>query len=547
MAKEIAIIDCETDPFKEGRIPHPFLWGFYTPHTGALYFDRINELMDFLADKDYRVYAHNGGKFDFHYMLEYIEDWQKITMINNRLAQWRWNRIEFCDSYCILPVGLAEYNKTKIDYAIFEDDSRELPENKELIRNYLKDDLVFTYELVNAFIEENGHHLTIASCAIKKLQKIEGLKVNDSGRDFFEDISQFYYGGRVECFKKGIIHDNQIKCYDINSAYPYAMLHEHPVEGYITTHSARPDIVGGNFYKFSAFSLGCFPFRNDDKTLCFPNDKQKRTFCCSGWELLVARELGLLKGEVHVEQKIFLEKRNFKKYVDYYYTIKSNSKKGSPKYIFAKLFLNSAYGKFGANPINYKETRIIPAHDFEKAIAKGYDIHGEIHDRIIISKPIEPEKWRHYNVATAASITGFVRAYLLRAVNASTDPLYCDTDSVICVGDSKLVLGNDLGQWKHEGDFTVAGIGGKKIYAMRHESNYAKAEKLLSQAKTDLQIKEAKKLLSESEKTACKGVRLEFDDIMRVCKGDKIKKSTMNPIYSIKKGIYFQEKTIAMT
>lgn len=342
MAKEIAIIDCETDPFKEGRVPQPFLWGFYMPSTGVLYFNHIAELMEYLSDKELRIYAHNGGKFDFHYMLEYIEDWNKIMMIHNRLAHWQWKGNDFVDSYCILPVGLATYNKTEIDYNDFEADRREIPAVKQNIAAYLADDLRFTYELVEAFIQENGVHLTIASCAIKKLQKIEGIKVKDSGRKLFDDISQFYYGGRVECFKKGVIRDTQIKCYDINSAYPFAMLHDHPVESYITTNSKQPDIVGGNFYEFSAVSNGCFPFRNEDKTLQFPNDKQQRTFRCTGWEVLAAIELGLLERAVHKSQRIFLEKRNFKKYVNYYYAIKATSKKGSPENIFAKLFLNSA-------------------------------------------------------------------------------------------------------------------------------------------------------------------------------------------------------------
>lgn len=522
MAKEIAIIDCETDPFKEGRIPQPFLWGFYMPSTGVLYFNHISELMQFLEGKELRVYAHNGGKFDFHYMLEYIEDWNKIMMINNRLAQWRWKDIEFCDSYCILPIGLATYNKTEIDYALFEPEEREKTENKKLIADYLADDLRFTYELVDAFIQENGFHLTIASCAIKKLQKIEQIKIEDSGKAFFDDISQFYYGGRVECFKKGVITHEAIKCYDINSAYPYAMLHQHPVENYITQHARRPQIVGGNFYELTAASLGGLPFRNDDKTLSFPTDGAIRHFFITGWELQACIDLGLLRDAKHISQRIFIAKRDFKKYVTHYYTIKSTSAKGSMENIFSKLFLNASYGKFGANPSRYKETYIIPMDDYEFALADGFDLHSELHGRLIISKPNDPENWRHYNVATAASITGFVRAYLLRAIKSVENPIYCDTDSITFTGSHNLPVGKDLGQWKHEGDFTIAGIGGKKLYAMKNEK-------------------------TGEEKCACKGVQLNFEEIMRVCKGEIIEKSSENPIFSIKRGKYFLKKSIAMT
>lgn len=522
MAKKIAVIDCETDPFKAGRIPEPFLWAFYCPDTGVLYFNNIKDLMEYLSGKDYRVYAHNGGKFDFHYMLEYIEDWSKIIMINNRLAKWSWNGIEFNDSYCILPVPLAEYQKTKIDYGIFEKEERDKPENRKRIVSYLGDDCRFLYDLIIEFIAENGYSLTIASCAIKKLQKIENIKIADSGKPFFDDLRQFYYGGRVECFKKGIIRGD-IKCYDINSAYPFAMMHEHPIETCITTHYEKPEIVGGNFYEFTAKSLGAFPFRDDDKRLIFPSDGKIRKFMCTGWELIAAKDLGLLKNIKHISQRIFLEKRNFQNYVNHYYNIRQTTAKGSQNNIFAKLFLNSAYGKFAANPEKYKTTYIIPMDDFASAIMGGYEIHSELHGRLIISKPNDEEERRYYNVATGASITGFVRAYLLRAIMSCVTPIYCDTDSITCIGQANINLSeSNLGAWKHEGDFNIAGIGGKKLYAMRNEK-------------------------TGDEKTACKGAQLSYDEIMRVAKGEIIEFMPENPIFSIKKGKYFLKKNIAMT
>jgi hypothetical protein len=520
VAKKIAVIDCETDPFSAGRIPQPFLWGFYSLEDGYLEFPDVNQLFDFLQGQDLRIYAHNGGKFDFHYMLDRIPSWEKVIMINGRLAQFRVGALEFCDSYCILPVPLSAYAKTKIDYSIFESDMRELPENKKLISDYLRDDCIFTYELISAFIAENGHALTIASSAIKKLQKIEGIKIPDSGRKFYEAIKPYYYGGRVECFKKGII-EGEIKYFDINSAYPYAMIHEHPTGEFITTHENNPEILGHNFYKFQAASTGAFPFRGDDDSLSFPADNIERIFCCTGWELLAARDLKKLNKCVHIEQKVFFVTANFKKYVDHYYTIKCTSKKGSPENIFSKLYLNSAYGKFAADASKYKTTYLCPLEDFGKAIIKGFSIHGELHDRLIISKPNDEADWRHYNVATGASITGFVRAYLFRALATLQTPIYCDTDSVIFTGKHKLALGEDLGQWKSEGEFNYGGIGGKKIYAFKNNSG--------------------------ETKTACKGLILNYDEIIKVCQGEIITKTPDAPIYSIKKGKYFLKKSIAMT
>lgn len=520
MAKKIGVIDCETDPFKEGRIPAPFIWGFYSLEHGQLYFDTTLELVDFLAELDnYRVYGHYAGKFDFHFMLFAIPDWEKIIMINGRIAQFYIADTELCDSYCIIPAPLSAYQKTKIDYSLFEPEVRHLhmPE----IKAYLADDCLFLFDLVTAFISENGYSLTIASAAIKKLQKIEGIKIEDQGRVFYESMLPYYYGGRVQCFNKGIV-EGDITYLDINSAYPYAMKHLHPWGAFFKTHQKTPIVEGYHFYRFTGKSLGAFPFRNEDGGLEFPCDGAIREFSVTGWELLAAQDLGLAQDIKHIEQMEFFEQKDFSKYVDYYYNLKLISPKGSPEYIFAKLFLNSAYGKFAANPEKYKDTFLCNQADIGKALSEGFTIHGEAHDRLIISKSNDPDSWRHYNIATGASITGFVRAYLLRAISSVEKPIYCDTDSIIFTGAHNLSLSDELGAWKLEGEFTRAGIGGKKIYALENE-------------------------ITGDKKHACKGLRLDHDEVMRVCDGAVISKTPENPIFSLKRGIYFQEKTIKMT
>ena len=537
MAKRIGVIDCETDPFKEGRIPAPFIWGFYSNEHGQLYFDTTLELVDFIAALDnYRVYGHYAGKFDFHFMLFAIPNWEKIIMINGRIAQFYISDTELCDSYCIIPAPLSAYQKTKIDYALFEPDVRHLhmPE----IKAYLADDCLFLFELVNAFIDEHGYSLTIASAAIKKLQKIEGIKIEELGRPHYEAMLPYYYGGRVQCFQKGII-EGDITYLDINSAYPYAMKHKHPWGSFFKTRQLNPEIQGHNFYTFTAKSKGAFPWRNEEGALQFPADGLTREFSVTGWEVMAAIDLGLAEDLKHIEQMEFFEQKDFSKYVDYFYMIKCTAPKDSPEYIFAKLFLNSAYGKFAANPEKYSDTFLCDQADIGKVLAEGFSIHGEIHHRFIISKPNDPDTWRHYNIATGASITGFVRAYLLRAIESVENPIYCDTDSVIFTGRHSLSLSDDLGAWKVEGEFKRGGIGGKKIYALEDDLY----RPLLAKAKTEKELKEANK----HAKHACKGLRLDHDDVLKVCGGAVISKTPDNPIFSLKRGIYFQEKTIRMT
>jgi hypothetical protein len=79
-------------------------------------------------------------------------------------------------------------------------------------------------------------------------------------------------------------------------------------------------------------------------------------------------------------------------------------------------------------------------------------------------------RWRFYNVATAASVTGFVRAYLFRALSAASGAIYCDTDSIAARDLSRLDFGKDLGQWKDEGTYDRFAIAGKKLYAFHKSS-----------------------------------------------------------------------------
>ena len=58
----------------------------------------------------------------------------------------------------------------------------------------------------------------------------------------------------------------------------------------------------------------------------------------------------------------------------------------------------------------------------------GWSVHAETETGQTVYERDDP-KDSFYNVATAASITGFVRAFMWRAICDSEEPLYCDTDS----------------------------------------------------------------------------------------------------------------------
>ena len=70
--KRIATIDAETDPFKKGRVPKPFLWGWFDGKDYREFTD-TRKAVAFIKKQNCICYAHNGGKFDFHYLLAYLE------------------------------------------------------------------------------------------------------------------------------------------------------------------------------------------------------------------------------------------------------------------------------------------------------------------------------------------------------------------------------------------------------------------------------------------------------------------------------------------
>lgn len=527
MKKEIlfAVADCETDPFKKGRIPAPFIWGFYDG-CDYLEFVTTKQFVDYVSQREMVLYAHNGGKFDWHFLLDYLDEFSDMMIIAGRIAKFKIGKCEFRDSYNILPVPLAAYKKDEIDYAIFEPDKRTIPKNMRAIKDYLRMDCVYLYQLVHEFVSAYGMALTVAGAAMKQWQKITKQKTPKTSQSFYDGIKPYYYGGRVECFKQGVFK-TKFKVIDINSAYPYAMKHLHP---YGTIASDSDELPKTRAYiersMITLFGVcrGAFPF--PDKTgLKFPTDDTPREYNVTGWEYLAALDTGAL-GDHKIRRVLtFNDSIRFDGYVDHFYAMKNESEKGSPAYIFAKLFLNSLYGKFGANPDNYREHIIVsPAHI---AIAENddYEHCAFIGPWSLCAKPLDEVKQHYYNVATAASITGFVRAMLWRAISQCKGVMYCDTDSIACQDTGKLKLHpTDLGAWDVEAECDMAAIAGKKLYAFKISHGDKKGQ----------------------YKKASKGVRLEAGDIIKVAQGKNVVYDPIAPSFSVKRGIQFVPRKIEM-
>lgn len=414
------------------------------------------------------VYAHNGGRFDFLFLLEFIKNYTPLQIINGRLAKFKIGDVEFRDSYSLLPIPLKAYKKDEFDYRMLELKARKRHMPK--IIQYLKGDCVYLWELVEDFLVNEGVSLTIGTASLKKMCKIKEIESPKSTHAYFNKFKEYYFGGRVESFAKGK-KKGPIRNWDINSAYPFAMLDNHPWECEYQRFSTAPkQAQGHSFLTLTAKSTGAFPFHALKGGTCFPDDGEMREFKVTGWEYLAAKELGLLKNAKVSAYYIHGKTLDFKDFVNPIFEQRRKEKAGSAEKLRLKLFLNNCYGKFGQNGAKFEQFQIAPLSAIHKLASQGWHLREPLPDgRAVFARPEDREKWRFFNVATAASITGWVRAYLLRymkkAIKAGSVIYYCDTDCLDVFGPWEPPQGDELGKWKLETVFKSKYYAGKKLYA----------------------------------------------------------------------------------
>src|SRR5579864_3472821 len=542
-------IDAETDPFLRingiGRVPKPFIWGLYTG-AGFHTFETVEQVVDAIKDHEVIVYAHNGGKFDFHLrdnttsLLDHINLREDMKIIDGRLVSAKIGKAEIRDSWNLLPAPLRDFGgKLEIDYHKLEIDVRaqHMPE----IIKYLEQDCKGLWDAINTFEQTYGRHLTQAGAAMKQWTNLSGKEPPRTDKYYFAKFQDYYYGGRVQCFERGYIK-GPLGVWDIRSAYPRAMLEEHPYAPmYIEI--AYPDTVQGpDMVILDCVSIGALPFRDSKGSITFPRDNEKRRYMVTGWEVLAGLETGALR-EVRLINSIrFSGRENFAVYIQHFYEKRKlfRSAGMEAEAFFAKILMNSLYGKFGANPENYGNFMCVP-WDEKLEYTKGddldregvfydgkrdYQFGGTLGKFAVVRADLEEFQQHFINVATAASVTGWVRAYLWRALNDSDGPVYCDTDCIIARAAPNLHIGDELGEWNKEGVATDAWIAGKKLYYLKGSFEKGKTQKLAS-----------------------KGVKPDAKKIKAAALGAVVLVQSDAPTFSFKgKGeTRFQERRIRMT
>ena len=521
--REIWVADSETDPFDLGVIPAPFIWGVYHGYGETEYweFRDTAEFVEFIAAQDVILYAHNGGKFDWHFLSPWFSPDSEMLIINGRLAKFEIGKCELRDSFNLMPVSLEQYNKMKFDYTKMHKDFRE--DHMEEISEYLESDCVNLWNMVYGFDAEYGRHITQASAAMHFWKYRLKNKVPRSDSEFYDEMRPFYYGGRVQCFEQGDL-DGYFQSIDINSAYPYAMVHGHPYSLEYDRKEGKPKKKVGSWgpmlFTLDCVARGCFPYRGTNGNLYYPDDNEERRYFVTGWELLAAFDTETIDDVKILEHIEFEETKDFSEYVNFFWNrrqeFKTKGDKGGEFY--CKIFLNSLYGKFGMDIRKHKNYTLKSRGDIPDIIAEMSDGESiqDFREWVIHAEQAATGKRRFYNLATAASITGYVRAMLWRAICAAERPLYCDTDSITAkaFGDN-VTLSKELGDWEIEYEYDRVIICGKKLYAMhkRGEPDNIKA----------------------SWKMASKGARLDYTDLIKIAAGEKVQFNNIVPTFSMSK------------
>lgn len=558
--REVATLDIETDPFKEGRLEiNPFCAGLYDGKVISVNWgnDCIVKLVKKLekVKAGTIVYAHNGGNFDFHFLLEFlpVEQCEFLTM-GKRIVSLKlpWG-VELRDSFAIIPKKLAAFDKDEIDYRKFEKNVRET--HKEEIIKYLKSDLLKLSKMVSGFLKRFPPELTLASSVFKLMKKEYDYDPGRSTENYDDKYRQFFFGGRVQFWELGFV-PGKFKIVDINSAYPSAMCSDHWHEfGASAVSEISKKYREQSMYIVECFAKGCFPMRRKNGGIEFPHEFNR--YCVTGWELTTALKLKLVsKLEVlaaYVPDNI----KSMEFFARTLYERKNAAKNAGDKEeeFFNKIAVNSGYGKLALNPTRFQEVKVTtylnkPDYISEKtgkpiseasAEKRGQPLWANCWD----DKDRGLSFWKRssyregidkfVNVSTAASITGHVRAFLLESIHKCGGAIYCDTDSLIVKDTSKLKMSEQLGDWKLELTVDSSKFGeyeelneltGKKEIIRQQSGIWIAGKKLYAAFGQDQEGK-------WKWKKASKGVSLSAQKIIDVAMGKSERMTFKAPTFSL--------------
>ena len=450
-------------------------------------------------------YAHNGGNFDTVFALssiiannpglsvELIPSQSSILLmrVQDKVAKHKW---EFRDSARTLPDSLDNLAQCFLHERKMEiEDYSTLHFNPNRY-DYLKRDCVLLYDILSKYFrllyDKLGGQAGI-SAASTALATFRSSYQRRSLPDISEHAARLaragYYGGRCEPFRREFgqpsgLHDEGpespkssllpsriLKCYDVNSMYPWAMRQPQPIEE-LSIEGYHPELCG--FIDCTVNVQEChvpiLPCRTNNKLL-FPIGQWRGVF--STVELRMAIACGQASIANFHSSVYFRTADIFSDYVDTLYKFRNKS---SPEWELsldriAKISLNSLYGKFGSQEV--RETiHINPTFD-DMVDKQMQQMPSPLNVDCYIERTTKHSAYMLPQIS--AWITALGRCKLAEGLLATGREhlFYCDTDSIYT--SQQMETGSLLGEWKDEyskDPIDYAYFLSPKVYVLRHIS-----------------------------------------------------------------------------
>lgn len=405
------------------------------------------------------------------YSLKLWKEWKGHGRKQNRHSRIHsWTNYDFCNLFggglkrCLESFNVVDFDgnpvrKLEMDYQGENDLS-----NEQSLQ-YMKNDVIGLYHLVriaNIWLEANTHYSLvgtkpdiITAGGLAKRQLLEHLYNNFDKR---ENIKMFqrehkvdlaidkemrkhylYRGGItfVNPYKQGRDINQTFYKYDINSMYPAQMnympdLYGRPrrltleqykqlkgKQNYVTI--LEIDELRG-FVKSNMLGMWYDPYLK--KFTDSPEITPEMTSLYIYVNEFLEYKNYWFDLEYHIKSVIIVKQRKIKGYTNFvqkFYKMKADGKaeKDKVKTAFAKLILNSSYGK-----LSERATRI---KTFRELTEQGY-VH-------LVPDGIEEDEKSLMSVIQGALVTSMARTMLLKYIrdicgNVKENLIYCDTDSV---------------------------------------------------------------------------------------------------------------------
>lgn len=472
------------------------------------FFDSIFDFVEWSKKNKDVYYAHNGGGYDFLYIIRYyMKEIKDILLISGRVVSFKLFECEYRDSYAILPGKLKklaesfECTNKKIEYDDYEEHK-----NKEKMIEYLKNDCVVLYEVILKFaislkvlpVEKLKH--TIASIALEEYEKMtKRIRIKPS--EYEDVIRKAYYGGRVEVYQRRCGHAYY---YDVNSLYPYVMMvGEYPIG---TSHYCSNNITARAYYYDRKEGVYLVKIKVNKRKICPLPYRMVNGLVFgygefTGWYTFPELDFHEQNGDIEIKEiKECIVWNNsshelFKDYVNKYYTMKKNSK-GAKKYV-AKLLLNSLYGKFAQR--REREVIVTDINNVKSNLIR--QISDGVYSAVVPSKSLK------INPIWSVYITSYARIYMYEILKEYEDyVIYTDTDSIITTKeiDKELVDNEDIGKLKLESEINEGYFVSPKCYGLDTKEGIiikgkGFSREMLSYEKIKEVVETGKEYISEKE------------------------------------------------